>query len=70
MTLQPGESNVEYRFLKFSTHEKAETGLNEAIAEGWQLVNYQAAGGDSAITHFVLISREKQRERTRFGLGG
>ena len=36
---------TEYRFLKFATHQQAEKGLNDSIADGWQLVSYQAAGG-------------------------
>lgn len=49
-------AGIEYRFLKFDTHNKAETALNEWVADGWQLVTYQAAG-ESVITHFLLLSR-------------
>jgi hypothetical protein len=62
-------TNLEYRFLKFSSHDEAEKGLNEAIADGWQYVSYQAAGGDTWITHFVLLSREKGRSERRMGFG-
>jgi len=55
------EEKLEYRFLKFDTHNKAEAGLNQAVAEGWALVSYQAAGGDGAITHFLLLSRPARR---------
>jgi hypothetical protein len=60
---------VEYRLLKFPTHDQAEKTLNEWIADGWQLVSYQAAGGDSAITHFLLLSREQGRSERRMGFG-
>ena len=69
MNVQPGEPGIEYRFLKFDTHNKAEVGLNEAIAEGWQFAAYQAAGDSAAITHFVLVSRASQPESRRFGFG-
>ena len=57
------QTRLEYRFLKFDTHNKAEAGLNEAIAEGWTLVSYQAAGGDSAVLHFLLMSRDARDAR-------
>lgn len=57
------EFKLEYRFLKFDTHNKAEAGLNKAIEEGWSLVSYQAAGGDSAVLHFLLLSREVRAAR-------
>jgi hypothetical protein len=60
---------LEYRFLKFSTHDQAEKGLNEAIADGWQFVSYQAAGGDSAVLHFLLLSRDSRRSERRMGFG-
>jgi hypothetical protein len=60
---------LEYRFLKFSTHDQAEKALNQWIADGWQLVSYQAAGGDSAITHFILLSRDSRRSERRMGFG-
>jgi hypothetical protein len=69
VTLQPTEAGIEYRFLKFDTHTKAEKGLNDAIAEGWQLVSYQAAGDSSAISHFVVVSRSSRAESRRFGFG-
>jgi hypothetical protein len=59
----------EYRFVKCSTHNKAEEELNKAAAEGWQLVTYQAAGGDSVISHFLVLSRSKRPETRRFGFG-
>ena len=62
------KQGIEYRFLKFSTHEQAEKALNEQIADGWQLVSYQAAGGDTAITHFLLLSRGASRTELR-GMG-
>jgi len=57
------DTKLEYRFLKFDTHNKAEVGLNQAVAEGWTLVSYQAAGGDSAVLHFLLLSREVRDAR-------
>jgi hypothetical protein len=60
----PAVEKLEYSILKFSTHNAAEKGLNEKVAEGWQLVSYQAAGGDSAVLHFLLLSRPR---RERFG---
>ncbi|MPZ49220.1 MAG: hypothetical protein GEU75_07955 [Dehalococcoidia bacterium] len=63
------EPALEYRFLKFDTHSKAEKGLNDAIAEGWQLVTYQAAGDSTSVTHFVVVSRTSQPESRRFGFG-
>ena len=69
MNVQPAEAGIEYQFLKFDTHAKAEKGLNEAIAGGWQFVSYQAAGDSSAITHFVVVSRSSRTESRRFGFG-
>jgi hypothetical protein len=71
VTVEPADSRgIEYKFLKFSTHDQAEKGLNQWTADGWQLVSYQAAGGDSAITHFLVLSRSKRPERyLGFGQG-
>ena len=57
------QTRLEYRFLKLDTHNKAEVALNQAVAEGWTLVTYQAAGADSAVLHFLLLSREAREER-------
>jgi hypothetical protein len=62
------DAKLEYKFLKFDTHNKAEEGLNKQIAEGWQFVAYQAAG-ESVITHFVVVSREARPEARRMGFG-
>jgi hypothetical protein len=56
----------EYRILKFDTHNKAEKGLNEAVAEGWRLVTYHPMG-DSVITHFLLLERPARSEFPRLG---
>jgi hypothetical protein len=71
MTVQPGDPGIEYRFLKFNTHSEAEEALNQAVAEGWQLVAYQAAGmeGSGGILHFLVISRTAKSEGRRFGFG-
>jgi len=62
-------AGMEYQFLEFSTHQQAEKALNERVAEGWQLVSYQAAGGDTAITHFLLLSRGAPRSERSIGFG-
>jgi hypothetical protein len=62
-------AKLEYKFVKYSTHNQAEQALNELVAEGWQLVSYQAAGGDSAISHFLLLSRAPRRSERGFGFG-
>jgi hypothetical protein len=69
MTLQPSEAGIEYRFLKFDTHANAEKGLNDAVAEGWQFVSYQAAGDSTFVSHFVVVSRTSRVEGRRFGFG-
>ena len=69
MNLQPGEPGMQYRFLKFDTHGKAEEGLNKAVTEGWQFVTYQAAGDSAAVTHFVVVGRAAQPEGRRLGFG-
>jgi hypothetical protein len=60
-------AKLEYRVLKFDTHSKLEQALNEAIADGWQYVSYQAAGDSAAITHFLVLSKEMRPEPRRFG---
>ena len=60
-------AKLEYRFLKFDTHDKAEKALNEWVADGWHLVTYQAAGDSAVITHFLLLGRETRSEPKRFG---
>jgi hypothetical protein len=62
------DAGIEYRFLKFDTHNKAEAALNELAADGWQFVSYQASG-ESVITHFVVVSRAKERAGGRIGFG-
>jgi len=59
------KSAREYKFLKFDTHQKAETALNEYAADGWQLVSYQAAGDSAAITHFLVLSRGEAASQPR-----
>lgn len=58
---------LEYSILKFDTHTKAEKGLNNAVKEGWRLVNYQPMGDSTAITHFVLLERPARSEFPRLG---
>jgi hypothetical protein len=58
------EPRLEYKILKFDTHNKAEKGLNEAVAEGWRLVEYKTPG-DSIVTHFLLLSRPARSEFPR-----
>jgi hypothetical protein len=68
--VEPGRSSdVEYRFLKFRTHDEAERALNQEVADGWQLVTYQAAGGDTTIMHFLLLSRSSRKAERRMGFG-
>jgi hypothetical protein len=69
MNVQPHESErvLEYRFLKFETHDEAEREVNRLIADGWQFVSYSAAGWEMGIMHFVVVSRAKQAEGRRFG---
>jgi hypothetical protein len=69
MNVQPesNEKGIEYRFLQFDTHEKAEKQLNALVAEGWQFVSYSAAGWEMGIMHFVVVSRMRQAEARRFG---
>jgi hypothetical protein len=57
----------EYSILKFDTHNKAEEGLNDAVKDGWRLVNYQAMGDSTAITHFILLERPARSEFPRLG---
>ena len=56
------QGRIEYKALKFDTHNKMEEALNEWSAKGWQFVSYQAAG-ESVITHFLVLSREGTSER-------
>jgi hypothetical protein len=70
MMVQPesgAQKGIEFRFLQFDSPEEAEKALNEAVADGWQLVSYQAAGGVASITHFLVLSRMKQPEGRHFG---
>jgi hypothetical protein len=68
--VQPESSgDIEYRVLKFETHNKAEEVLNEMSRDGWQFVSYSTAGWDMGITHFIVVSRVKQPEGRRFGFG-
>jgi hypothetical protein len=71
MMVQPeaSESDVEYRVLKFDTHDSAEQALNKWVADGWQLVSYQTAGWDMGISHFLLLSRGKRRSERSIGFG-
>ena len=70
MNVQPESSSakgIEYKFLKFGTHNQAEEALNQYVADGWQYVSYAAAGWDTGITHFLVVSRMRQPEGRRFG---
>ena len=68
--IQPHSSQgLEYRFLKFPTHDEAEKALNKWSSDGWQLVAYQAAAESDLITHFLVVSREAKPEGRRLGFG-
>jgi hypothetical protein len=70
MMVQPESSEkLEYRFLEFASSDEAQQALNAWVADGWQLVSYQAAGGDTAITHFLLLSRGPRRSERSIGFG-